>query len=271
MNRFRPLAACKLLPLLLILGITACGGGGGGGGSGSPVPPPVVNASPGGIWTGTQAVPGEPTLEIIGLVAEDGRFHFIRDDGAQFYGRATTSGDQVSASYTGVLPIGFVFEDGSSGGSGSLNGTVRERQSITATFVFTTLAGTRAEGTLSLNYEPLYERDSSLATAAGSWTDALLTGSPVLTIDAAGAIFEQNPFTGCVVNGRLSIIDSRYNAYAIAIEYSNCTGEEAILNGSSFEGIATLDNTVTPEVAVAGLSGQVNGVLVAAVFFYERV
>ena len=62
--------------LLLILGLmTGCGGGGGGDGGGNvaPNPPPVANASPGGLWEGVDSDGGE----VIALVTETGRFHFV--------------------------------------------------------------------------------------------------------------------------------------------------------------------------------------------------
>jgi hypothetical protein len=70
---------------------TACGGRGGD----SPLIAPT-NASPGGIWRGTESVSG---LQVVGLADKTGEFHFIRTDHVQEVGTATVSGNNVSANH----------------------------------------------------------------------------------------------------------------------------------------------------------------------------
>ena len=48
-------------------------------------------------------------------------------------------------------------------------------------------------------------------------------------------------------------------------------GQFAILNGSNFVGIATLDNTVAPEQLIIAATGDVAGELVSIVGFAERM
>ena len=120
---------------------------------------------------------------------------------------------------------------------------------------------------LPLAYSDLYDRDSGLATIAGNYDDFPL----VLNVNGAGQIFEQDPASGCVVNGQVSIVDTHFNAYDVSITYSNCQGDFAILNGARFDGLGTLDNTVNPEEAIAGLVGNVGGVTFSVIFVLPRL
>lgn len=240
---------------LVLLG--SCGGGSGYGGSN----PPPVNASPGGIWNGTESASG---LAITGLVDESGDFHFIRSDGVQYVGTAATSGDSISASVDGYTPFGTAFADGSTHGTGTVSGTISARVSITANASFTTDKGTVSNGTLDLTFNPLYNQPSSLATLAGNYTD-LATGDTV-SIDGAGVITAQDPTTGCVINGNVTIIDASYNAYGVQITHASCTGATAVLNGVVFKGLATLDTATSPVQAIAGVTGTAGGVTYAIVY-----
>jgi len=252
----------KLWPAVLVSSLVGCGGGGGGGGGG---PTPQPNASIGGIWKGTDSISGLP---VIGLAAETGQFHFIRQDGVQYYGTGTTSGNAVTANFTGVTPLGTAFPDGSTYGTGTLSGTVSERSTLSGSTSFRTAAGNSDSGNVTLTYNALYDRDSSLTTIAGNFTD-VKTGD-VVSVSASGVIFEQDPATGCVVNGNVGIIDSRYDAYSVQWTYSSCTGANAVLNGLTFNGIGTLDNTVTPEQAIVGVTATTGTTGYAVVLVLQR-
>ncbi|MEI6872644.1 MAG: hypothetical protein WCL08_10215, partial [Verrucomicrobiota bacterium] len=144
-------------------------------GSGSNVTAPVsgvsVNCSsvsPGGIWEGTESVTG---LSIKGLVTESGDMRFIRADGTQYVGSVVTQGNALTGTFTGYLPSGFFYTDGSNHGTGTISGQVNPRQSVTATTNFSTANGTKTTGTLSLSYNKLYENGSSLSALAGTYID----------------------------------------------------------------------------------------------------
>jgi len=229
---------------LVITLLTACGGG---GGSTTP-PPPVTNASPGGIWNGTDSVSGE---KIIGLITETGEFHFLRHDGVQYFGTLSTSGNNVSGTYTGITAVGTAFPDGSNYGSGTVNGTVAQRQTLNGTTTFKTSAGNTTSGTVSLKFNPLYNSGSSLVTVAGSYLDA--AHNAIVTVDTKGVISEQDPVSNCTVSGRVSIIDSRYDAYSVSYSFANCTGPYAFQNGTTATGLGTIDTTVTPAIAYIGI------------------
>jgi hypothetical protein len=240
--------------------VVSCGGGGGGGGGLS-----ASNASPGGIWRGTDSISG---LQVVGLVTEDGEFHFIRSDKVQYVGTASTFGNSISANGEGFVPFGSAFPDGSVHGTGTASGTIQARTSTNLNTQFKTDAGTVSSGTLSLTFDALYNRPSSLGTISGTFTDTS-TGVAV-TVDSTGAVFAQNPSTGCILNGTVSVLNASYDAYRVQYSFANCQGQAAVLNGVQFSGLATLDNTTTPERAIVGVTGQSGGTKYAIVDVLDR-
>lgn len=228
------------------------------------------DASPGGYYAGAQTIPGEGSLNLLGIVTEDGRFHFVREDGAQYFGNVSVSGQNATGSYQGVLAIGDQFPDGSNSGSGSLDLHVDERASIEGDFTFTTDQGTTDEGTIELMYDDGYERESSFATISGNYTDADEPNRDALSIDDTGMISYQDWPTNCVGNGQVDLIDENFNAYEVEFTFNNCDGDEAVLNGETFTGLATLDDSFMPEELILGLTGNTAGHAVSLVAFYAR-
>jgi len=242
--------------------LTSCGGGNSTiGGSG----PPATNATPGGIWHGTESVSG---LQVTGLVDESGNFHFLRGDGVQYVGAATVSAGSLTANLEGIVPVGFVFSDGSHHGTGSITATLQARKSITASTNFQTDLGTVSTGTLNLTFDALYNRASSLTTLSGNFTNP--ANSVVVTVGSNGTLFSQDPASGCVLNGTASVINATYNVYKVQFDYASCAGQASALNGVQFTGFATLDNTVLPERIIAGVTGQSNNVTYSVVLQLNR-
>lgn len=235
--------------------IASCGGGGGYGGS-SPPPPPVQNASPGGIWTGTDTSNGA-TVE--GLVDEVGEANFIDSNGVQYVVRNafSISGNTATGTFDGYAPFGTTFADGSAHGVGTFSGTIQERSSFSGNTSFTTDGGSTVTGALNLTFNALYDEASATSDLAGMYIDSA-TGV-VVTVDVNGNIFAQDQNTGCVLNGTESAIDTAFNAYRVSISFASCTGASAVLNGLTLQGLATLDDQVTPKQVVAGLSGPTTG------------
>jgi hypothetical protein len=241
----------RMAVMLSLAVLSACGGSGTSSTNGST---PTANALPGGIWTGGDSVSG---LGITGIVDEAGDFHFIRSDGTQYVGTATTSGNSISASFGGVTQFGTAFADGSTHGTGTLMGTIAQRSSITASTQFTTDGGTGTSGSISLSFNSIYNAGSSLASISGNYTEP--TSGDIISVGTGGALSWQDAASGCVGNGMISIINATYNAYQVQFSYGNCTGAAAVLNGVQFTGLATLDNTVSPEQALVAVSGQGGG------------
>ena len=114
-----------LLSLLMIAvgALDACGGHSN----------PIQGVSPGGIWRGMDSASG---LSIIGLVDETGNADFIRADKAQYVGQLSTSGSSIYMTVEGYAEVGKTFADGSNHSSGTISGTLQERQSISASIQF---------------------------------------------------------------------------------------------------------------------------------------
>jgi len=247
---------------LLTLVLSACGGGGGGGGSSTP------DADVGGWWRGTTTIAGQGTFDLIGLVAEDGRAFFLQGDGVMYWGTVHASGSRISSSVTGAGLLGLPLYDGSASGTGSVTGTVRERASISADSSFTTSAGSRTTGTISLVFDGLYNDDSSLGLIAGNYVDALGLYGGVLNIAGNGDLFMQDPASKCVLNGRVAIINAAYNAYDIQFSYSDCEGPNAVFNGVTFRGLASYEQASSSAIAL--VQGSIAGTPYANAFVFTR-
>ena len=249
----------------ILLVVSGCGGGGQlpipGPEPPGPPEPPAPEASPGGVWQGTSSL----GLGVVGLVSESGQFYFIRGDGAQFVGRLTTSGDELSANFVGYVPFGEKFDDGSTTGTGSLSGNVDERTRISADINFTTSRGATNQSTMALSYDPIYERDSSLESVAGNYLDT--DKNVVINVNNDGELFSQDPKSHCVTNGTVSVIDPAFNLYRVEYTFSNCKGHhQEVLNGKVAEGLATLDDTQFPETLIMGVEVAAAGSAFAGVF-----
>ena len=247
--------------------LTACGNSGGNAApnnSPPPPPPPAADATPGGIWAGVDT----GGVDIIALVTESGRFQYVNEFFDQGTGNlAVSSGNAISSSFQLVTALGATFDDGTTLADCTLSGTLVERQSMEISTDCTTTAGHQTQSTATLTYNALYERDSALTVIAGNYDDDGL----VLNIDSNGVIFEQDPSSGCITDGQISVIDPDYNAYDVEFGFSNCSGPNAILNGTNFVGMATLDNTVVPETLIIAATGEVSDVQAALFGITQRL
>jgi hypothetical protein len=253
--------------------ISACGGGGGTAGGGTAPPPTATTQSVGGIWTSQFTVTsGANTGDVInaeGIVSENGQYFLYSKNtnngcaglgfGQLSVNGSTVSGDEdfVTVQYSTIpgVTTNCVYPDGSTSGTGTVDGNVTQRQSLTVTATGTTSLGNALPSeTTTWSFSSLYMNPSSLATIAGNYDD----GGPTLSIDANGVIFEQDP-NGCILNGQVSIINASYNAYGIRVTFSNCTGTSASLNGVTATGLAVLDTSTNPITIVGGLTGNIGG------------
>jgi len=226
------------LVVLFSAALSACGGGGSGS---SGDPPAQQNASPGGIWTGTDSISG---LTVTGIVDESGDFHFVRADGAQYVGTASTSGSEITANFDGYTQ-GGIF------GSGTLSGTIIARQSIQASTSFQPNGTPAQNGSLNLTFNALYNIGSSIATIAGSYGDA---SGDTATVYSDGTFFYQSASTGCSGSGTVSTPTPQYNVYEVSVTVQGCTGSDVALNGVRMSGLGTYDNQVSPAQIIVGVS-----------------
>lgn len=251
----------SILTLFIALSLSSCGGGGGGNNNtGAPVPDQAI----GGAWVGTDGN-GD---QILALSTESGQLHWvIPATGEQGFGTATVQGNNATATYMYVAPLGSTLADGSTAASCTATGTIQERQSISLNTNCSTNTGGSFSNSASLTYDQLYELDSSLSVIAGNYDDF----GVVINVAANGVIFEQDPNTGCIINGQASVIDSRYNTYNLSFTYSSCLGAFTVLNGSTFSGLAIYDNTVAPAQITVGVTGNVGGIVYSQVITVPKI
>ena len=217
--------------IVFMLVLAACGGGGVQGvdlsGPGSSPPNPT---NPGGIWFGTLTSP-DLTIAIEGVVTEDGEGRFVDENGTQYVVTGIGgSGEIRGITFDAYAQGGYQFLDGSTTATGNLTGTVVERSTFSGSFSFST----GESGTIAMDYDPIYDRDSSLAKLSGSWDE----GSGIMTVDPDGSFFEQDQF-GCVYDGQVSIIDAMFNAYRLTMTVSNCD----LANGN-YDGLGVLADLI---------------------------
>jgi hypothetical protein len=186
-------------------------------------------------------------LAVVGLVDETGDADFIRADNAQFIGQVATSDNSIYASGGAYAQYDTPFADGSTHGTWSLNGTLQERQSISASTQLTTDAGTVTSGTMDLTFDTLYDQPSSTGAVAGMYLDSQAEGFPIF-IDTDGSIQQSELI--CQTGGHISVIDPSYNLYRIQLSTRCDNG-----SNSSISGLATLDNSASPPHLLIGSSG----------------
>jgi hypothetical protein len=176
-----------------------------------PFRPQPTNAA--GIWEGT-AVTGNVTLDTLGIVTESGEGRFVDENGTQYVIDTFSGNDgNVSLSFTAVAQVGFTFLDGSTVATGKMTGSVEEHGSFTGEYDLST----GESGTISMTYNPMYERDSSLDKLTGLWDEEF----GVASFDPSGSFFMQDSF-GCVFEGQASIVDAQFNAYSLSMTVSSC-------------------------------------------------
>jgi hypothetical protein len=209
------------------------------------------NASATGVWSGSDSVSG---LSVTALINAAGLATFIRSDGVQFVGQVATSGNTLAATVAGYSDFGTPFSDGSTYGSGALNGTVMSGSALSATLTFSTSGNTRMSGTWSLTFEALPNESSSVAAISGNYSDTATAA--VLSINSAGAMTGQNPANQCVLNGSITTNDSNHDVYQVSYSYGDCTGAYAVLNGVEFTGLASLNSGASPAELTMAVTGS---------------
>jgi hypothetical protein len=238
----------------------------------------------GGIWTSRYTVAsGVDTGDVIqaeGIVSETGQYFAYSQNttngcaGLEF-GQLSVSGANV----TGTGNSGIVrystsqgvtttctYPDGSTSATGTLAGQVTAHASLMITATGTTSLGGPLVETTNFTFSSLYLNPSSLAAIAGNYNDGGLT----MTVDANGAVFEQNP-NGCVITGQVSIINAAYNAYGVSVSFSSCTGTSAGLNGVVASGLLTLDTSTSPATVIGGVTANIGGQTFVEAFDLARM
>ena len=197
-------------------------------GGGLSAPPVVNNLDPSGVWQGT--LTSDVTMNAVAVTAvitASGSARLILADGSQLSGSVVTNGDQVSGNLTGITELGLQWQDNTTVSSFTINGTVAQRSAITGTYT-----GAGDSGTLTLTFDSVYDRTSSLATLAGQWErlDALQNITATISFDAQGAI-DGSDADGCIYSGTVSVSDSSVDVYTVSLTVANCVVSGLDLDG----------------------------------------
>lgn len=272
-----------LLFASLLIMLTACGGGSSSSMSSStqistptpvntPPTPRVVNQSVGGLWNGATNLSTAEPASIKVLVSEDGRFfsyalNTSNDCADLSTGNISVAGNVLSGSVqTSVVVVqsttGCQYSDGTTFSTSTITGSVEQQVQLNVTLTTTTSAGNvLASESGSLNYDNLYSEASSLDKINANWTTP---EGDTLSINVNGQLTGQQVGTGCILNGQVSLIDARYNAYTVTLTYGSCNANYALLNGAEANGLAYVDDTKNPVVLVFGYKATTtnNGTLI---------
>lgn len=229
----------KLLVIAAAVIVAACGGGSSAPVAGSSPPPPPVsppppaNQAPGGLWFGTLTYDNNMTTEdFVALISDDGRFRFVSvDSEVQFHGQAAVTGSSLSGTGRAFADSGVNWLDGSHVTDATITAVVSQRNSISGGWAI----ASGESGTFALDYDALYEKDSSVSLLTAVWTGYDDLGNPnaTFTIDADGSFNGQNA-QGCVSIGQFSVIDPLHNLYAVNSDISGCP------IGGTYSGFAVL-------------------------------
>lgn len=224
----KKLFCLSVLFVLCLSVVVSCGGGS------DSSPSPVVNENPEGIWTGTFTESGMGTYVVDMLVYNGEIIGLSTDASAIFVGTYTVSGNSITADVKAYAIGGGPYA------TSVITGTFSEQSQFDATFSSTYISsGTTSTGSITLTYDSIYDRSSSLAMLEGTWSETDGAYTITADVDAFGSLSGTDT-AGCGYSGVISILDPNKNLYGIDIDVSTCSS----FNGS-YDGFAVLTDTTT--------------------------
>jgi hypothetical protein len=243
---------CGVLPLvgclLVATALSGCGGEGSDGAAGVAAVP--VDRSPGGVW-GTAPGAGD-SLSMV--VAEDGELWVGSVD---LYGAGSLAVDgsgRVSGSYraTQRSAVTFPIPQVPRERTCTVTGTLVARASLTLNQRCVVSTGEQLEEERTLIYiSSAYEQPSSLALIAGNYTMKNFSAANMLNINSDGEIFgmyANGP--RCTINGRVRVIDPRFNLYRAEWTFASCDSRSAAYEGVRFSGYVTRNPVLADQSSV---------------------
>ncbi len=225
---------------LMICLVASCDGGSGpkAGDTLKRTKPTLTEQSAAGIYSGffqSTAATQNAIRPAMGVVSETSEIHLMMEPvlrNSQYGGFVSVDGNVLTGTlteYLGSQNRWFGF-DGVR--SIDLDGIVSERNTLSGDYTGDD------EGVFQLDYDTLYERGSSFSQTLGVWTFdmAPFAGTVyniTLDIGPTGELFGTDT-EGCVYAGEVGIIDSRFNAYSIAVIVSSCGPVDGQYSGLAF-------------------------------------
>lgn len=236
----------KLLMLLSATAIlSACGGG-----DVAINPTSVPSAAPttkvvalNGIWSGDYTnSSGTVCTDVQGLIYNGSVRVISKQCNIVLTGRLSITGSMANISFD-------LFDaQGASTGQSTFSGSFTPKSSIDGNL--------NNGGRLSLNYQIVYENNSSLDFIAANWGITETVGSTtymnIFNIDNAGKLVTQlSVASDCNYTATFNILDANYNLYGVALTISNCTGALKNRNGV-YSGVASLSGDNKTMTVLAG-------------------
>ncbi len=185
-----------------------------------------------GLWRGVFDINGAGQFDFTALYV-DGVVSAYSVDSNVVY-RGTVAGDEQQ--YQSDMSI--FIRDGSLIATVQLNGAVSEQASVITARYLTTGKDT---GTLTLNYDPLFERSVDLAELAGLWEYTSDELSISINVTPTGEI-KGTDGTGCNYYGSLENIRSGINALGVKLEIASCSSADGNYAGMAYIGDAQAEN-----------------------------
>ena len=134
--------------------------------------------------------------------------------------------------------MSIFLRDGSLLATVQLNGTVSEQATVITARYLTTGKDT---GTLTLNYDPLFERKVDVAELAGLWEYISDQLSISINVMPTGEI-KGTDGTGCNYYGTLEKIRPDINALSVNLELASCSTADGHYTGMAHVGDAQTQN-----------------------------
>lgn len=201
----------SLKVLFLVFVLSACGGGSGGdNNNGGGNNPPGLSANADGLYNGTYTENGQP-FKVTGFVKNNRLTAVNYSDGVLLQGRLSLDGRAFTSAVT------LYGQISGARGTADVSGNIVERKSIEGTF--TTSYGT--SGSLSLRYDPIYERNASLRAISGIWSEVDLGFTITLVIQNDGS-FDGSDTDGCLYAGSIRVFDPDFNLYDVRFRVTSC-------------------------------------------------
>lgn len=261
----------RIVVLMAMTGLAACGGGGGGGGGGTevapgpaPIPAPAPSTDPkavAGFWT--TRVDAQTTASAI-FLPEGQAWTVLQNTSVPTSGTTATlttttlarGSITVSDNALAVTGPSYTFSNPALVGTYALSGTFVPKTSIS---VSAQTSGATPTPALTWAYNAAFEIPARLSDAVGRWNTSFAQGAIKVTLDftALGAITGTST-TGCTYTG--SVVP-----HPAGIAVFNLTLNEACLNQASrsYSGIATVNAAGTSlSAAYTTSDGALAGLLV---------
>ena len=185
-----------------------------------------------GLWSGVFDINGEGQFDFTALYVGGAVSAYSVDSNVVY--RGTVSGDEQQ--YQSDMSI--FLRDGSLLATVQLNGTVSEQATVITARYLTTGKDT---GTLTLNYDPLFERKVDVAELAGLWEYISDQLSISINVMPTGEI-KGTDGTGCNYYGTLEKIRPDINALSVNLELASCSTADGHYTGMAHVGDAKAQN-----------------------------